>query len=346
MNKPLIKPKKIKALLLFSGGLDSLLSAKILEQQGIKTDLITFIGFFFNAKEAKKSAKILGKKLRIMDISKKHFNIVKNPKHGRGKGLNPCTDCHLLMVKEAKKIMMSEGYQILATGEVAGQRPMSQQSRQLKLIEKNAGLKNKILRPLSALILEETIYEKQKLVDRKKLFGITGRSRKEQIKLAKKFGIKNYPTPAGGCILTDLNFTKKLKSVIDKKLDKNDIELLRVGRHYEEDGIKIIIGRDNCENLKLQKLTKPADILMEAAEEKGPLTLIRFYGKNYSPKKICHSEKIFHPGKNCHPELVSGSLKKAAELTKHHSTKTRNLDKVKIRYWNKGNKKNFKTIEI
>lgn len=337
------KSKKIKALLLFSGGLDSLLSAKILEHQGIKTDLITFIGFFFNAKEAKKSAKILGKKLRIIDISKKHFSVVKNPKHGRGKGLNPCTDCHLLMIKEAKKIMTKEGYQILATGEVAGQRPMSQQSQQLKLIEKKAGLKNKILRPLSALALKETVYEKQGLVDRKKLFGITGRSRKEQMKLAKKFNIKNYPTPAGGCILTDLNFAGKLKSVINENLDARDIELLKIGRYFSFDknysvtdfndrenlqheisGI-IIVGRDNNENLKMKKLAKRSDVLMEAANEKGPLTLIRYYKKPLPQEK----DKI---------------ILKAAELTKHHSTKTRNLDKVKIRYWRNGNKKNCKII--
>lgn len=325
---PKIKPKKIKALLLFSGGLDSLLAAKILEQQKIKVDLITFIGFFFGSEEAKKSAKNLGKKLRIIDISKKHLEVVKNPSHGRGKGLNPCTDCHLLMIKEAKKIMVKDGYQILATGEVAGQRPMSQQTQQLKLIEKKAGLENKILRPLSALILEETIYEKQGLADRKKLFGITGRSRKEQMKLAKKFGIKNYPTPAGGCILTDLVFSERLKEIINEKnLKEADINLLRIGRHFSEDGAKIIVSRDNSENNKLEKLAGEKDILMEAMEEKGPLTLIKFYNK-------------------CHPEIVSGSIKKAAELTKHHSTKTRNLDKVKIGYWNKGKKNKVKIIEV
>lgn len=324
-NMKKIRQKKIKALVLFSGGLDSILAAKILSDQGIKVDLITFTGFFFGAEEAKKSAEILEKNLKIIDIGKKHLNIVKNPEHGRGKGLNPCTDCHLLMIKEAKKIMARGGYQILATGEVAGQRPMSQQTQQLKLIEKKAGLKNKILRPLSALILEETVYEKNVLVDRKKLLGINGRSRKEQIRLAKKFNIKNYPTPAGGCILTDLNFAEKLKSVLIEKLDKNDIEMLKVGRFFEKNGAGITIGRDHSENLKLEKLARKDDILMEAVEEKGPLTLVRFYEKTITEEK----NKI---------------IKKSAELTKHYSTKTRNLDKVKIGYWRNGNKKNSKII--
>jgi len=294
------KKNTIKALLLFSGGLDSILATKILEDQNIKVDLYSFTSFFFDETEAKQSAKILGKKLKIINLSKKHLKIVKKPDYGYGKGLNPCTDCHLLMIKEAKKIFKEKNYDILVTGEVAGQRPMSQQSQQLKLIEKKAGLENKILRPLSALILDETKFEHDGLVDRKKLYGISGRSRITQIKLAKKFKVKGYPLPAGGCILTEPIFAKNLKSIIDyKKIDATDIELLRAGRVFTDHETKIIIGRKFKENLKINRLAKKDDILIEAKDIPGPLTIIRFYTKLNQNEK----NKI---------------IKKAAKLTKHH----------------------------
>ncbi len=320
--------KTIKALLLFSGGLDSMLAVKILEEQNIKVDLYSFTSFFFDESEAKTSAKILAKKLNIIDLSKKHLKIVRKPEHGYGKGLNPCTDCHLIMIKEAKKIFKEKNYDLLVTGEVASQRPMSQQIQQLKVIEKKTGLENKILRPLSALILDETDFERDGLVNRKKLYGISGRSRSIQMKLAKKFKVKNYPLPAGGCILTEPIFAKNLKSIINyKKLDGTDVELLRSGRVFTNHNAKIIIGRKHEENLKINKFAKKEDILLEAKNIPGPLTIIRFYAKMDKKEK----DKI---------------IKKAAKLTKHHSTKTRNLDKVKLCYWHKGNKKNCKIIEV
>jgi len=283
--------KKTKALLLYSGGLDSILAAKILEGQEINITALTFVSHFFDAEQAKKSAKENGVELRIIDFSDKHLDVVKNPRFGRGSGMNPCIDCHLLMLKVAKKISKigtflrtQKDSTFIATGEVLGQRPMSQNLKALKLIEKKAGLAGKILRPLSARVLPETEMEKSGMVDRKKLLGISGRSRKKQLALAEKFGIKYFPTPAGGCILTDKGYSKKLQALIENvaKIKKSDIELLRIGRHFwiGEDlpagrQARIILGRNHEENLRLKNLAENGDILLEPKNIPGPTALIR-----------------------------------------------------------------------
>lgn len=294
-----VKRKKTKALLLFSGGLDSILAAKILERQGIDVMALTYVSYFFDAEQAKKSAKENGIKLVIRDISRPHFEIVKNPLFGRGAGMNPCVDCHLLMLREAKKITEKENYDFIATGEVLGQRPMSQNIRALDLIERKAGLVGKILRPLSARVLSETEHEKKNLVDREKLAGISGRSRKVQLALAKKFGVKYFPAPAGGCILTDKEYSKKLKKLFEillpppdslrdskragcpkngnngKNIKKSDIDLLRLGRHFWLGETRIILGRNHAENLALKKIAEKYDILIEPKEISGPTALVR-----------------------------------------------------------------------
>jgi len=269
--------KKVRALLLFSGGLDSLLAAKVLKEQGIEVTALTFVSYFFNAQQAKKSAKENGLNLILKDFSKKHFQIVKNPHFGYGAGINPCLDCHLLMLKEAKKIAEKEKFDILATGEVLGQRPLSQNTRALRIIEQEAGLVGKILRPLSAKVLPETEMEKKGLVNREKLLGFQGRSRKSQLALAQKYGLKNYPTPAGGCILTDKEYAKKLRELLKnvKKPKPSDLELLRIGRHFWAEKTHFILGRNHEENLKLKKLAESGDILMEPKDIPGPTALIR-----------------------------------------------------------------------
>jgi tRNA U34 2-thiouridine synthase MnmA/TrmU len=306
--------KKVKALVLFSGGLDSMLSAKILMEQGIKVIPVYFKSYFFGPEIAKKSAEILGLKLKVIDISKEHLKIVRKPKFGYGQSMNPCIDCHLLMLKKAKEIMKKEKFDFVATGEVLGERPMSQNKKALELIEKLSSLKGYLLRPLSAKLLEPTIPEKKRLVDREKLFDIKGRSRKRQIELTKKFGIKWYPSPAGGCILTDLEFGKRLKELFEKKkkIDENDIELLKLGRHFWFDDIKIIVGRNHEENLKIKKLARKGDILIEMKNYTGPTTLIR--------------------GKGIKNEI----LEKAKELTKFYSTKARDKEDVKFVIIKKG----------
>lgn len=281
----------MKALVLFSGGLDSILAVKILARQGIKATALTFTGYFFGAEEAKRSAEKNGIKLRTENFAEAHLKIIRNPKFGRGAGMNPCIDCHLLMLKAAKCIMKKDKYDFLATGEVLGQRPMSQNARALKLIEREAGLEEKILRPLSAKVLPETEMEKTGLVDREKLLGISGRGRKDQIELAKKFGIKNYPTPAGGCILTDKEYSKKLRELMAKvkNIKPSDIALLRLGRHFwarpvrksespepePSSRVKIILGRNHEENLKLKKIAEKGDILVEPKDIPGPTALVR-----------------------------------------------------------------------
>ncbi len=272
--------KKIRALLLFSGGLDSILAAKILEEQGIEVKALALVSCFFDAEQAKKSAKENNIDLVVKDFSQKHFRIVKNPRFGYGSGMNPCLDCHLLMLKKAKEIAEKKDFDILATGEVLGQRPMSQKIRALRIIEREAGLVGKVLRPLSAKVLPETEMEKRGLVDRRKLLGFRGRSRKPQIELAKKYKVKSYPTPAGGCILTDKEYAKKLRELIKKKraVKADDLALLRLGRHFWSGRTKVILGRNQEENLALRKLARRGDCLLELKEIPGPLALVQ--GKN------------------------------------------------------------------
>jgi len=291
-----------KALLLFSGGLDSILAVKILQEQGFEIEAVFFKSHFFDIKEKK-----LDFKLRVVDISNKQFEIVKNPEHGYGKNMNPCIDCHLLMFKEAKKIMEKEGFAFIATGEVLDERPMSQNKTSLGIIEKESGLKEKILRPLSAKLLEPTEAEKQGIVDRDKLYAIKGKSRKTQIALAKKFGIKDYPTPAGGCLLTDPEFSKRLKELLEKnkKVLEDDLKLLYYGRHFWHNNIKIVVGRNEIENIEIKNLKQKGDILIELKDIPGPITLIR--GED---------------------ELA---IVKAKELTKYYSLKARNKKQVEFK---------------
>jgi len=300
-----------KTLLLLSGGLDSILAAKVLKSQGIKVTALSFKSYFFNVGAAQKAAKNLKIPLKIVDFSKEHLKMVKSPKYGYGKSMNPCIDCHSLMLKKAKEIMKKEKFDFVATGEVLGERPMSQNPKALKIVENQSSLKGYLLRPLSAKLLEPTIPEKKGLVDRDKLLDISGRSRRKQISLAKEWKIKHYPTPAGGCLLTDPGFSKRLKELFDKYLncDGNDIGLLKLGRHFWERKVKIIVGRNKKENKTIKKLAKKGDILIEMKNYPGPLTLIRAYSKKKIPQKI---------------------IKKAKNLTQYYSTKARNKKDIKF----------------
>jgi len=229
-----------KALVVFSGGLDSILTVKILEEQGINVTGLSFDSYFFDTQESKKVAEQLGISLIVKDISKKQLETVENPQYGHGSALNPCIDCHGLMFRvagELAKIKTSAGkkFDIVATGEVLGQRPFSQNSDALKKVEKLAGVE--ILRPLSAKLLPKTNYEEEGLVDRRKLLDISGKSRKRQLELVKKYGVEYFPSPAGGCRLTENEFGAKVKQLLEndgqeRELDKVDFELLRIGRHH------------------------------------------------------------------------------------------------------------------
>ena len=261
------------AYVLYSGGLDSVLAIKLLQEQGIKVVGVHFVSpFFGNLDFCKKVAKEQKFKLIIKKVGKNYLDILRKPKYGYGSAMNPCLDCHLYMLKEVKKIAKGG---IIVTGEVLGQRPMSQKLRDLKLMEEELKLENKILRPLSAKLLPETIYEKKEIVDRKKLLEIRGRGRRKQLELAGKYKLK-FLTPAGGCLLADKEFSKKLKDLFEnkKRISENDLELLKVGRHFRIGKNKIIVGRNEKENEKIKKLREKEDFIFEV-EGIGPTTLLQ-----------------------------------------------------------------------
>lgn len=283
-----------KTILLFSGGLDSILAAKILQNQKIKVTPICFKSYFFDCQLAKKAAKNLGLMLKIVDFSKEHLKIVKNPKYGRGQGANPCIDCHLLMLKTAKKIMKEGKFDFIVTGEVLDERPFSQSWKALLKIEKAAGLEKQVLRPLSAKLLPESIAEKKGTVNRKNLFAIKGKSRKPQLTLAKDFKIFDFPTPAGGCILTDFDYSKKIRELFKKIpiFDGNDAQILRRGRVFWENKVLLMVGRNEKENKSLKKLKKGRDVILEPENFSGPTVLIRSFNKKIK-KEIIKKGKEF-----------------------------------------------------
>jgi tRNA-uridine 2-sulfurtransferase len=277
-----------KALLLFSGGLDSLLCAAILKEKGVKVTPVCFYSYFFDCKKALEMVKQIGLKLKVVDISKSHLKMIKDPKYGRGVGMNPCVDCHLLMLKTAKQIMKKEGYDIIATGEVLGQRPFSQSGQALELIEKRAGLKGLILRPLSANLLEETKFG----IDG--FYGISGKSRKEQLHLVEKFKIKNIPMPAGGCILTDAVFSERLKELlkIKKSFNGDDVQLLKLGRVFFNDSFFVVVARNEKECKELIKERKRGDIILEPHGFSGPTVLIRKTKKSSRDEMIDFASEL------------------------------------------------------
>lgn len=278
--------KKIKGLVLFSGGLDSVLALKILEKQGIEMAGIFFSSSFFGAKKAKNIAKSNKIKLFVENFNEDILNLVKNPVHGLGKNMNPCIDCHARMFQKAQEFADKKGYDFLASGEVLGQRPFSQNKQALLEVAKTAG--GEILRPLSAKLLAETKPEKEGLVNRKKLLDIQGRQRSRQMELAKKLGIKKFETPAGGCLLTDPEFSKRLEKALNEfsGINCGDVELLKWGRVYwvklknQEKSVLVVVGRHKEDNDNLESLfLKEKDLLLKPKDVKGPNVLIRFFDK-------------------------------------------------------------------
>lgn len=269
--------KKIRALVLFSGGLDSTLAVKVLEKQGIEVEALSFVSYFFDDAKARMSAEKNRIKMRSVNFSDIHCEVVKKPKRGYGSAMNPCIDCHLLMIREAGKIMKEEGFDFVATGEILGQRPMSQNLKALKLIERKADFEGRLLRPLSAKLLEETEVEKRGLVDKEKLLDISGRSRKRQFELAKELGIEYYPTPGGGCLLTEVGFGKKLKKLFEKVKNPtaSDYALLQIGRTFWKYGVRIVVGKNKENNEKLEAIREKDDILIKMKDFMGPMALIR-----------------------------------------------------------------------
>lgn len=309
-----------------------MLAVRILQEQGIEVTGLSFKSHFFGIEKAKLAAQNLGIKLIEADFSAEHLAMVKNPPHGYGKNMNPCIDCHGMMLRKAKAIMEKEGFDFLATGEVLGQRPMSQNKDSLDLVAKISGLDRQIVRPLSAKLLEETEPEKDGLVLRRRLFDISGRSRDRQMELAGKYRLTDYPSPAGGCLLTDPEFSQRLIKLFDAwpETAGDDVELLKNGRIFWLNRLSggktlLVIGRNKQDNECLEKLAKKADIMIEL-EEKGPTALIR----NSGIVEMESASEIDIPQELHLSELKLGEEKSGKEifeiamlLTGYHAPKAR-----------------------
>ncbi len=270
--------KKVRGLGLCSGGLDSMLAGLVLREQGIYVEWIAFTTPFFSEDKAHKASRQTGIALTVKDITKPYLEMLKNPPCGYGKHMNPCMDCHTMMFRIAGQVMQARGFDFLFSGEVLGQRPMSQTRSSLRYVEKHSGFSGYIIRPLSAQRLDESIPEKNGLVDRDKLLGLTGRTRKPQIKLARQFGIDDYPAPAGGCLLTDPGYAGRLRDLFDHQTEVTvrELELLKHGRHFRLDAnTKLIVGRTKADNEKiLQFYDAGTDVLIKVQRYPGPLAVL------------------------------------------------------------------------
>lgn len=244
----MIKNKELevltRALAMLSGGLDSILAAKLIKDQGIEVIGITYKSYFFDEENARRMVKQIDIPLEVVDFSEEHFELVKNPKHGYGKNMNPCIDCHAMMMRYSGELLKKFEADFIITGEVINQRPMSQNAGALNTVKKESGFSDKILRPLCAKLLPPTEMEESGMVDREKLMNINGRSRKVQIELAEKWNIKDYPSPAGGCKLTEPGYSKRLRDLLDNndEVTPRDMELLRYGRRFRISRNTVIIS--------------------------------------------------------------------------------------------------------
>ena len=261
---------------MISGGLDSILAARLLLEQGIEVVGVSFESPFFNADKARDSARMLGIELVVIDISEDVLRMIETPKYGFGKNLNPCIDCHALMVTRAAERMENLGASFIATGEVVGQRPKSQMRYGLEAVERESDLTGYLLRPLSARLLRPTIPEQKGWVDREQLLGLHGRTRKPQMELAERFGIDEYESPAGGCLLTDENFARAMRDLQSHEgFTEAGVRLLSVGRQFRlSDGAKLVVGRNHSENEKLFSFEIDGALYVKAVGCKGPVGLV------------------------------------------------------------------------
>lgn len=268
---------KIKALALISGGLDSLLAAKLILDQGCEV-----IGLHFKIPfckiNIKESFPDVGIKIMEVDLGQEFLKLIQKPHYGFGSNMNPCIDCKILMFSQAKKLMSELGAKFIITGEVLGQRPMSQNKQALKLIRLRSGLEDLLLRPLSAQFFPPSLAEKEGWVKREKLLNFNGRTRTPQMRLAKDLGFNDYANPAGGCLLTDPGFSKRLVELLaHDELNLENLELLKVGRHFRlEDHARLVVGRDAVENNQLAQLARAGDYLFSPQKDlAGPTALAR-----------------------------------------------------------------------
>ncbi len=269
-----------------SGGLDSNLAVRMIHDMGIEIIGVHFTGPFCMCNRgsggcihyAKQIAEELGIRFSTVGLGAEYMDIVVDPKHGRGSGMNACLDCRIMMFRRAKQMMEEEGASCILTGEVLGQRPMSQLSDKLKIIERETGLEGLIVRPLCAQHMPPTIAETEGWIPRESLLAIQGRGRRPQMDLAEKLHLGDYPCPAGGCLLTDKHFSARLREHIDFTggLELSDIGLLKIGRHFRlPSGAKLVLGRDQAECEQLERMVRGDDTLLEPVDISGPSALLK-----------------------------------------------------------------------
>ncbi|HHT9115662.1 MAG TPA: hypothetical protein ACFYEL_04250 [Candidatus Wunengus californicus] len=318
-----------KALALLSGGLDSTLAIRVIQQQGVEVIALNFVTVFCRCTshgscklEAVKVSEKFGIPIKVINTTERFLELVKKPKFGYGKNMNPCIDCRINIFRIAGEYMREIGADFIITGEVLGQRPMSQRKEAMKIIDREANLTGLVLRPLCAKHMEPTIPEKLGIVDRDQLLQIRGRSRKNQIQLADVFQIKDYPCSAGGCLLTDPEFAHRMRDLVNTcDANVNDVNLLKVGRHFRLDQqTKVIVGRNEGDNTRLDSLSKEGDVLLTLIDMPGPLTLIR-------------------------GEITEEKIQTAAQITARYG-KSHVLPSVKVSVKQVGNNDTERSIEI
>ncbi|MFA4887962.1 MAG: hypothetical protein WC628_00075 [Candidatus Omnitrophota bacterium] len=280
----------MKAIALLSGGLDSILAIKLILGQGIEVEAVNFLTVFCNCTArgetclaSSSAAASLGINLKVFEVTSDYIEVVKAPKHGYGRNLNPCLDCRIFMFKKAGEYMKEQNASFIVTGEVLGERPMSQRRDAMAIIEKESGLSGLIVRPLCAKLMPPSIAENEGLVDREKFLNIQGRSRRPQIQLAGELGINDYPCPAGGCLLTDKGFSDRMRDLMKHSPDftAHDIKLLKIGRHFRlGSGSKLIVGRDEGENNKLLAFAKEGDLQIKPVSVPGATGIGRGHFNN------------------------------------------------------------------
>jgi hypothetical protein len=257
--------------------LDSQLAACVLKQQGVEVVGLSFESPFFGSRAARKAAEQIGVPLHVVDFTADIIEVLSCPKHGFGSCMNPCIDCHARMLHRAGGMLRESGCHLLSTGEVLNERPMSQSRRSLAIVARESGYEDLVLRPLSALLLPETRPEQLRWVDRSRLLSLEGRSRRRQMKLAVQFGIKEYPTPAGGCLLTEPAFCRRLRDLKEHggMGDDHALRQLRCGRHFRlAPDVKLIVGRNHDDNEALKASSGSSDIVLSMEDVMGPTALL------------------------------------------------------------------------
>ncbi len=272
-------PTRIRALSLLSGGLDSQLAICVLKEQGLDVHAITFDSPFFSSHSARLAAEQLGVPFHVKDFTADIVSLLRDPPHGFGSQMNPCTDCHALMIRRAGEMMEAGNFHFISTGEVLNQRPMSQRFESMNIVAQESGYKGFLVRPLCAGLLPETEPERRGWVDRNKLLSIQGRTREAQLRLAERYGLKDTPSPAGGCRLTDPNFVRRLRELSEHEglSGARSLVLLRYGRHFRfGDNIKLILGRNEDDNLFLEGVAELYDLVLKPETVHGPTGLLHF----------------------------------------------------------------------